>query len=120
MVKSTELIFHICLQKDWQAAQATGVYVAHSLESEGFIHCSREDQVARVANSIFKGMDDLVLLHIAVDKLATELRWETVEGDVFPHNYGPINLDAVTKVEKFTSGADGAFKYPSRQLPTNQ
>ena len=68
MTGNPTIIYHICERKEWQAAQETGVYRADSLESEGFIHCSREDQVARVANFIFKGMEDLVLLHIAVDK----------------------------------------------------
>ena len=66
------IIYHICERKDWEAAQEIGAYRADSLESEGFIHCSREDQVAEVADFIFKGMDNLVLLHIAVDKLQAE------------------------------------------------
>ena len=112
MVKTPENIYHICHRKDWEAAQETNAYRADSLESEGFIHCSREDQVAGVANFIFKGMDDLVLLHIAVGKLQVELRWEAVEGDVFPHIYGPINLDAVADVAGFTAGSDGTFIFP--------
>jgi uncharacterized protein (DUF952 family) len=105
-------IYHICERKDWEAAQEMGVYRADSLESEGFIHCSREDQVAGVANFIFKGMEDLVLLCIAVDKLQAELRWEGSEGDVFPHVYGPIGLDAITHVVDFPAGGDGVFKFP--------
>ncbi|MGD8454804.1 MAG: DUF952 domain-containing protein [Anaerolineales bacterium] len=112
MVKITETIYHICQRKDWEAAQEIGGYRADSLESEGFIHCSGEDQVAEVANFIFKGMDDLVLLHIAVDKLQSELRWEESEGGEFPHIYGPIGLDAVTAVVDFAAGEDGIFRFP--------
>jgi uncharacterized protein (DUF952 family) len=112
MTEIPTIIYHICHRKDREAAQEIGVYRADSLESEGFIHCSREDQVARVANFIFKGMDDLVVLHIAVGKLQAELRWETVEGDVFPHIYGHINLDAIVKVAGFTAGSDGTFIFP--------
>jgi len=112
MVKTAEVIYHICQRKDWEAAQETGTYRAASLESEGFIHCSREDQVARVANFIFKGMTDLVLLHITVDKLQAEVRWEGSEGEKFPHIYGPIDLDAVVDVVDFVAGDDGFFMYP--------
>ena len=112
MVKSSEIIFHICLRKDWGTAQESGSYLTDSLESEGFIHCSKADQVAGVANFIFKGMEDLVLLHIAVDKILAELRWEGVENEIYPHIYGPINLDAVNMAEKFPPGVDGVFTYP--------
>jgi uncharacterized protein (DUF952 family) len=112
MVKPAEIILHICQSKDWEAAQAAGSYSADSLESEGFIHCSRADQVADTANYIFEGMEGLVLLHIAVDKLEAEVRWEDTEEGEFPHVYGPINLDSVIDVEELATGADGAFKYP--------
>jgi uncharacterized protein (DUF952 family) len=104
-------IYHICSKEDWQNAQQIGTYLADSLESEGFIHCSSEDQVAMVANSIFSGMNDLVLLYIAVDKLWAELRWEDVGGGNFPHIYGPINLDAVMDVVDFTARGDGSFAF---------
>jgi uncharacterized protein (DUF952 family) len=112
MIELPARIFHICSKEDWLTGQEIGSYLADSLESEGFIHCSKEEQVVRVANSIYYGMEDLLLLHITVDKLWAELRWEEAEGDVFPHIYGPINLDAVFKVEKFAAGEDGVFRYP--------
>jgi uncharacterized protein (DUF952 family) len=53
-------IFHICQKEDWEAAQATGSYFADSLESEGFIHCSKAEQIASVAKAFYKGMQGLV------------------------------------------------------------
>ena len=105
-------IFHICRKEDWEAAQKAGVYTADSLESEGFIHCSKAEQVAGVANAFYKGMEGLVLLHIALDKLQVEVRWEEAEGEVYPHIYGPVNLDAVVEVIDFEVGEDGEFVYP--------
>jgi uncharacterized protein (DUF952 family) len=112
MTEIPTIIYHICSKEDWLNAQQIGTYLADSLEREGFIHCSSEDQVAMVANSIFSGMNDLILLHIIVDKLWAELRWEDVDGGTFPHVYGPINLDAVTDVIEFTAGGDGTFIFP--------
>ena len=97
-------IFHICPREDWEAAQQTGAYTAESLESEGFIHCSKAEQIASVANAFYKGIESLVLLHIALDKLQVEVRWEEAGGEVFPHIFGPINLDAVVEVEDFEVG----------------
>jgi uncharacterized protein (DUF952 family) len=53
-------IFHICPREDWEAAQQNGVYKAESLESEGFIHCSKAKQIAGVADAFYKGMQGLV------------------------------------------------------------
>ena len=97
-------IFHICPKEDWEAAQEAVVYTAESLESEGFIHCSKAEQIAGVANAFYKGIEGLVLLHISLNKLQVEVRWEEAEGEVFPHIYGPINLNAVVEVEDFKAG----------------
>ena len=106
------MIFHICQEKDWESAQEAGVYTADSLESEGFIHCSEKGQVAKVANSFYKGIEGLVLLHISIDNIEAKIRWEEVEGEGFPHIYGPINLDAVVGVKTFEAEEDGVFVYP--------
>lgn len=105
-------ILHITTKADWRAALEAGAYIADSLESEGFIHCSRSEQVAKVANAFYTGQADLVLLHIDTDLLQSDLRWEAADGDEFPHIYGPLNLEAVTQVEEFTPDEGGVFRYP--------
>lgn len=105
-------ILHITKQADWRAALTAEVYWADSLATEGFIHCSTAQQVARTANKFYAAQPDLVLLHIDTDLLAAELRWEAADGDLFPHIYGPLNLDAVKNVTDFSTGQDGLFRYP--------
>lgn len=111
-------ILHISSRADWQSAQLAGNYEADSLSSQGFIHCSRPDQVLGVANSNdrFHGQDDLVLLCIDSDLVTAEIRHENLEGgdNLFPHIYGPLNLDAVTDILDFTRGDDGKFTLPQR------
>lgn len=94
-------LFHILSKNSWEAAQALGVYVADSLESEGFIHFSRPHQVLRVADFLFQGRKGLLLLHVSQERLKAPLKYEGVDGDVFPHLYGPLNLDAVVGVHAF-------------------
>jgi uncharacterized protein (DUF952 family) len=36
-----------------------------------------------------------VLLELDDAKLKAELRWESADNDLFPHLYGPLNLDAI-------------------------
>lgn len=114
------LIYHITHRSEWEAAQAIGDYRADSLVSQGFIHNSKADQVARVANAIYAGERDLILLVIDTDKLSAPLKYEppdtTVPADhedaeLFPHLYGALNLTAVVEVLDFPPGEDGVFVF---------
>jgi uncharacterized protein (DUF952 family) len=108
------VIFHITSVGQWAAAEASGQYAAGSLATEGFIHCSTESQVARVANTAFRGQPDLVVLHIDEALLAAPVKYENTEGgdELFPHVYGPIGASAVTKVTPLQPGVDGLFALP--------
>ena len=94
------MIYHLTTRSAWQSALSRGSYTADSLTSQGFIHCSLAVQVARSANKFFHGQSDLVLLSIAEERVAAPLKNENLEGgaDLFPHIYGPLNLDAVVGV----------------------
>ena len=105
-------IFHICRRQDWLEAQKKGEYRAESLSTAGFIHCSELRQIAGVANFLFIDVPDLVLLKIDVDKLISEVKYEAVDGQKFPHIYGPVNLDAVGEVFEFDKNETGAFEEP--------
>ena len=107
-------IYHITARADWEAAQRAGVYRTASLEGEGFIHCSRRDQVVAVADANFRGRTGLVLLAIDAARVAPEIRYEDCydSGQAFPHIYGPLELDAVTRVIDFPPDAEGRFALP--------
>ena len=118
------LIYHLAAGADWQAAKGQGSYRAASLEAEGFIHCSTAAQVERVANAFLKGQRGLVLLCIDPAKLTSDLKWEgpahpnpdaagkPSDDQLFPHLYGPLNVDAVVAALPFEAGADGRFVFP--------
>ena len=112
----TGLIYHITSRVSWAAAKRSGVYSADSLASQGFIHCSKVDQVLRVANSFYTSQRGLVILAIDPSRLTPRIRWEpgTDKADeLFPHIYGPLNLDAVVRVFDFEPGAQGTFALPA-------
>jgi uncharacterized protein (DUF952 family) len=111
------MITHLCSQDEWTSAQKAGSYRPASLETEGFIHCSTPEQVLRVANAFYTWVPGLVLLWIDPEKLRAELRWEPPTmssdphaGELFPHIYGPLNLDAVVGAPPFLAGLDGQFR----------
>ncbi|MEJ2600567.1 MAG: DUF952 domain-containing protein [Anaerolineales bacterium] len=96
-----EMLVHICLRRDWERAVQTGLYRADSLDEIGFIHLSHPEQVQGVAERFYAGVQGLVLLWIDPKKLSAEIRWEQSDGQIFPHLYGPLNLEAVQIVQEF-------------------
>ena len=104
------MIVHIIPQADWQKAQTAGEYRAESLSSEGFIHFSRPEQAVDTANRYYAGRRDLLLLWVDSDALEVELLWELSHGDLYPHLYGPLNLEAVRRVTPFSPDEDGIFR----------
>ena len=108
-------IIHICKKCAWEGAMERGTYAPESLNTDGFIHFSSKAQVLHTANSWFSGERDLVLLNVDSQKLVADLRWErslyepAIES-LFPHLYGPLNLEAVIRAVDFLPDEDGNFK----------
>lgn len=94
------MIYHVTTNNEWQQALQQGWYAAPSLETEGFIHTSRQEQVEGVLERYYKGQTNLVLLHIDESKLTAPLKEELAPSvnELFPHIYGRLNLDAVIAV----------------------
>ncbi|WP_066378709.1 MULTISPECIES: DUF952 domain-containing protein [unclassified Anabaena] len=105
-------ILHITNREKWEEAKKIGNYHADSLDTEGFIHCSQVTQIIRVANRFFQHQKELVLLLINSDLVQPEIRYEIADGELFPHIYGELNLDAVYQVIDFEPGEDGLFELP--------
>jgi uncharacterized protein (DUF952 family) len=116
------MILHFCPRAAWESA--ADVYVADSLATAGFIHCSTVDQVAGPANRLARGRTDLVLLEI--DETDLPVRWEPGDppdpsGALFPHVYGPIPAAAVVAVHDYRPGPDGLFAAPvTRRRPAGR
>jgi uncharacterized protein (DUF952 family) len=89
----------------------TGEYRPGGFAREGFIHCSQRAQVVAVANRIFHGRTDLVLLEIDRTALTCPVIEENLEGgtELFPHIYGPLPMTAVARVYSFPCREDGSF-----------
>ena len=94
---------HLVPRRAWERAQALGEYAPPSLEAEGFIHLSRLDQIPRVQARFYSGREDLLLLKIRFPAIAGHLRWEAADGEVFPHLYAPLPLEAVAAAETVTA-----------------
>ena len=75
-------------------------YFPDGYKREGFIHCSTGDQIPGVLQRYYAGVSNLILLHIDEEKLTPELKYEEATNkELFPHVFGPINKDAIVKME---------------------
>ena len=81
------------------------------MAEEGFIHCSFATQVAAIANLLYSGRDDVVLLEIDTSRLQCPVRIENVDGGeaVYPHIYGPLPAAAVVSVRLIPRRGDGSL-----------
>lgn len=94
------MIYHIVPKAKWEAALQQGYYEADSLFTEGFIHMSREEQIAGVQQRYYKEQHNLLLLHIDETKLTAELKYELAPSvnELFPHLFGRLNTEAVVNI----------------------
>lgn len=113
------MIVHIVKRSEWMLALGRRTYAPDSLRSEGFIHCSTLAQVIDTANRFYRGQNDLVVLCIEESRLTAELKYEAPAmprgegpGDLFPHLYGELNVEAVERVVELPCEADGSFRLP--------
>ena len=108
------IIYHLTTREAWTAAQPVGEYEAPSLAEEGFIHCSADEaQALRVAERLYSGVAGLQLLDVDTGKLTAGVKREpSRSGEIYPHIYGKINLDSVTRVRDITLDSDGRHTLP--------
>ena len=101
MAEKVALIYKILSVADWEAAQRAGRFEGSADDRrDGFIHFSDGEQAVGTARKHFAGQSDLMLLAVDPARLA-DLRWERSRDDaLFPHLYGPLELDAVTKADR--------------------
>lgn len=108
------VLVHLCNTEQWALArQEVGLFPDTGSGGE-FIHLSTPEQVHLPANRLYRGCDDLILLHIDPARLDAPLRWEPgvptdPESMLFPHLYGPLPVAAVVRVTAYPPADDGTF-----------
>ena len=81
--------------------------------ADGYIHLSTAAQLAETLDRHFGGRSDLALATVDLGTLGDAVRWEPSRGgDLFPHLYGPLTLDAVLAYGPLEREADGSVKLP--------
>lgn len=98
----SEYIYHVTTQMEWEQAKRNGEYKPAGYDQEGFIHCSIDRQVEGVLDRFYKGQTGLIKLKIEKAKVSRPVLFELAVDldELFPHIYGPLNLDSVVEVIK--------------------
>jgi glutathione S-transferase len=107
-------MYHLALAEEWGNAVERGEpyrrsTLGKSLDEVGFIHCSFASQVEMIADLVYRGRGDVLLLVIDPARVQAEVRVENLDGGepLFPHIYGALPLDAVVRVDPLALSDDG-------------
>lgn len=102
-------IYHIVTPAVWEKFKGEKFYVAESLATENFIHCSYAEQLETVLRRYYKDAEKVLILTLDTGKLASKLVAEpSTGGEIYPHIYGGINTDAIVEIKerKLKTAAD--------------
>ncbi len=107
-------LFHFINQEDLDRNLNDRELVVPTLESQGFIHCSKLHQVIAVANFIAPYDEEMQLIEIDEDRVLPEIRYENLDGGatLFPHIYGPLNRDAIIAIHRLEWDGEDGYQLP--------
>lgn len=94
-------IYHIVFQADWEMQEKNEMYCTQTLEDEGFIHCSKEEQIRGTLRRFFKNRTDIRILKIDTTLLDSPVLYEAADdgSGFFPHVFGAICKKAIVGIE---------------------
>ncbi|MGA1762237.1 MAG: DUF952 domain-containing protein [Gammaproteobacteria bacterium] len=96
-------VYKILTVEEWQTAQQIGEVITKLDKQDGFIHLSTAKQLAGTLSFYFDGFDKLILLEIESTGLGDSLLLEESKPkgnrtSKFPHLYGRLELNCITKI----------------------
>jgi uncharacterized protein (DUF952 family) len=108
------IIYKIVPEDLWRASEPTGRFTGAPVdERDGYIHFSTAAQVKETAARHFAGQSGLLLVAVQSDALGEALRWEPSRGgELFPHLFGELPIEAVHSVVPLPVGPAGAHVFP--------
>jgi uncharacterized protein (DUF952 family) len=112
--QTAQHIYKVASRAAFEAALASGTFPRMPVDSaDGYIHFSTAAQLAETLRLHFAGQADLILIAVRTIDLRDGLRWAPSRGgDLFPHHYGDLGLDALVESEAIAVAADGGVTLP--------
>jgi len=96
------------------ALETDGTFSGAPVDLEdGYIHMSTAAQLQETLDKHFAGQDGLWLAAVDLDALGESIKWEESRGgQLFPHIYGALPLDAVIAYSEVHYEPDGRLRLP--------
>ncbi|MEG6508573.1 DUF952 domain-containing protein [Methyloligella sp. 2.7D] len=106
----SEIVYKITESADLASAEESGALDGSADDlRDGFIHLSFASQVPGTLERHFTGQNHLMLLAFDAKALGDALRFEPSRGgEMFPHLYGSLPLEALLWSEPLAIAADGS------------
>jgi uncharacterized protein (DUF952 family) len=108
------IVYKIMSDTEHQQMQHDGVFRGSPADiADGYIHLSRGSQLAETLEKHFSGVHGLMLAAVDLSLLGDAVRWEPSRGgQLFPHIYGHLPVQAVVSVAPLERTHDGSIKLP--------
>lgn len=108
--RTAGVTYHLVPADVWEAQRIGQLYRPEAFSADGFIHCTNGlDQLVIVANMFYTGdLRSFLVLALDVCRITSEVRYDDPD-ELFPHIYGPLNMDAVIDQTTIKRSADGTF-----------
>ncbi|WP_026353762.1 DUF952 domain-containing protein [Woodsholea maritima] len=108
-------IYRLAAPEAMAQASLSGAFAGEALDDrDGYIHCSRREQLEDTLSLHFDGVERLALAKIRVASVNDRLKWEKSRGGaLFPHLYGPLPFSAIESVRLIRRNDEGDWVLPS-------
>ena len=106
-------VYKVLSEPDWQVAEQLGYTQTALDEGDGYVHLSTRQQVAETLSLHYPGYANVRLLEYIAEEMAGPIRWEESRGgQLFPHLYAALRIDAAKRTWILENDADGIPKLP--------
>ncbi|MFM9936001.1 MAG: DUF952 domain-containing protein [Novosphingobium sp.] len=94
--------------------ETEGVFAGAPIDlADGYIHLSTDSQITETVDKHFAGQTDLHVAAVDLAVLGDAVKWEPSRGgQLFPHIYAPLPLNAVLAYGPLERDTDGAVRLP--------
>ena len=103
-------IYKVLTLNEWEKAQVSGLIITELDIKDGFIHLSSAAQLNATLSLYFAKEESVVLLQVDHSQTHDRIKFEAPippgnRSGSFPHYYGDLNIDAVSRVWHLKRGA---------------
>ncbi|WP_315760333.1 DUF952 domain-containing protein [Sphingomonas sp. Y38-1Y] len=108
------LAYKVLTADQMAALEADGTFAGAPVDlADGYVHLSTAAQLTETVDKHFAGQADLHVAAVDLEALGETVKWEESRGgQLFPHIYGALPLEAVVAYGPLQLGDDGVVRLP--------